>query len=81
MIEILECVKRHGERLDSQIAEETGVSIAEVRERAAGLAASGALVTCNLTRFDKGERIDAWVYRVSGYIPPAAPGRKAKAKA
>lgn len=78
MIEILECVKRHGERLDSQIAEETGVSVAEVRERAAGLAASGALVTCNLTRFDNGERIDAWVYRVSGYIPPAAPGRKAK---
>jgi transcription initiation factor IIE alpha subunit len=78
LIEILECVKRHGERLDSQIAEETGVSVAEVRERAAGLAASGALVTCNLTRFDNGERIDAWVYRVSGYIPPAAPGRKAK---
>ena len=77
--QILECLKKHGERLDSEIAAETGMPIALVRERAAGLAATGAVVTCNLTRFENGKRIDARLYRVSGYIPPAAPGRKAKA--
>jgi transcription initiation factor IIE alpha subunit len=80
LIEILQCLEKHGERLDSQIAEETGVPLAAVRERAAGLAATGALITCSVTRFTNGDRVDAWLYRRSGYIPPAAPGRKAKPK-
>jgi hypothetical protein len=33
-----------------------------------------------VTRFANGDRVDAWLYRRSGYIPPAAPGRKAKPK-
>lgn len=78
MPEILQCLKKYGERLDSQIAEETGVPLATVRERVADLAATGAVITCSVTRFDGDTRIDAWLYRVSGYIPPAAPGRKAK---
>lgn len=78
MTKILQCLKKHGERLDSEIAKETGMPLAAVREGAAGLAATGAVITCALTRFEKGKRIDAWLYRVSGYIPPAAPGRKAK---
>jgi len=78
LIDILQCLKKHGERLDSQIAEETGVPLETVRQRAAGLAATGAVITCNVTRFEKGVRVDGWLYRVSGYIPPAAPGRKAK---
>lgn len=53
----------------------------EVRQGAADLAATGAVVTCAVTRFEKGVRIDTWLYRVSGYIPPAAPGRKSKPKA
>lgn len=80
LIEILQCLKKHGERLDSAIAEETGLPLATVRECAAGLAATGEVITCSVTRFDKGERIDAWLYRVSGYMPPAAPGRKARPK-
>ena len=78
MIEILQCLKKYGQRLDSEIAKETGVPLATVRQRLAGLSATGAIITCNLTRFEKGKRIDAWLCRVSGYIPPAAPGRKAK---
>lgn len=80
LIEIMRCLEKHGERLDSEIAEETGVPLAAVRERASGLAATGALITCSVTRFANGNRIDAWLYRRSGYIPPAAPGRKAKPK-
>lgn len=81
MIEILQCLKKHGERLDSEIAAETGVPLAAVRQGAADLAATGALIACSITRFDAGNRVDGWMYRVSGYIPPAAPGRRAKPKA
>ncbi len=77
MSEVLECLKRHGQRLDSEIAKETGVPLATVRQRLAGLAASGAIITCNVTRFDNGKRIEALQCRVSGYVPPLAPGRKA----
>jgi hypothetical protein len=78
MIDILQCLKKHGQRLDLEIAKETGVPLAIVRERLAGLAATGAVITCNLTRFENGKSIEAWQCRVSGYVPPLAPGRKAK---
>ncbi len=78
LIEILQCLKKHGQRLDSEIAKETGMTLATVRQGVAGLAATGAIITCNLTRFENGKRIEGWLCRVSGYIPPAAPGRKAK---
>ena len=81
MTEVLQCLKKHGQRLDSEIAKETGMSVAAVRQRVAGLAATGAVVTCNLTRFENGKRTESWLCRVSGYIPPAAPGRKAKPSA
>ena len=79
MTEILECLTKHGQRLDSEIAEEIGLPLAKVRERLARLAASGEIITCNLTRFEKnGKRIEAVQCRISGYVPPLAPGRKAK---
>jgi DNA-binding IclR family transcriptional regulator len=79
MSEILECLKKHGQRLDVEIAEETGVPLATVRLRLAALAASGAIITCQVTRFDNGKRcIEALQCRVSGYVPPLAPGRKAR---
>jgi predicted ArsR family transcriptional regulator len=79
MIDVLECLKKYGQRLDLEIAKEVGVPLATVRLRLAGLAAEGAITTCSLTRFEHGKRIDAWQCRVSGYVPPRAPGRKAKA--
>jgi len=78
LIDILHCLKKHGERLDSDIAKEMGMPLATVRQRLADLAATGAVVTCNLTRFENGKRTEGWLCRVSGYIPPAAPGRKPK---
>lgn len=79
MIEILQCLTKYGQRLDLEIAKETGVPLATVRQGLAGLAATGAIIMCSLTRFENGQRIDAWQCRVSGYVPPMAPGRKAKA--
>ena len=81
MIETLQCLKKYGQRLDLEIAKEMGLPLATVRQRLAGLAASGAIITCTLTRFENGKQIDAWQCRVSGYVPPIAPGRKAKATA
>lgn len=80
MIDILECLRKYGQRLDLELARETGLPLATVRERLVALAASGAVITCSLTRFEKGKRVDAWQCRVSGYVPPAAAGRKATPK-
>ncbi len=78
MVETLQCLTKYGQRLDSEIAREMGMPIAIVRERLTALVASGAVIMCHLTRFEKGQRTEAWLCRVSGYIPAAAPGRKAK---
>ena len=79
VIEILQCLKKHGQRLDFEIAQETGVPLVTVRRRLAELTATGKVIMCNLTRFENGKPIDAWQCRVSGYVPPVAPGRKSKA--
>ena len=78
MSAVLDCLKKHGQRLDSELAKETGVPIAKVRQRLAELSATGAIITCNLTRFEHGKRIDELVCRMSGWVPPPAPGRKTK---
>jgi DNA-binding IclR family transcriptional regulator len=75
-VEVLECLQKYGQRLDVEIAKETGLPLATVRTHLVSLAASGAVVTCNLSRFDKGRRMDALQCRVAGYVPPRAPGRK-----
>ena len=78
MQEILEYLKHSGERLDSEIAAATGLSLANVRLRVTDLHARGAVMVCRSIRYKDGKEIDAMLCRVSGYIPPAAPGRKAK---
>jgi DNA-binding IclR family transcriptional regulator len=78
LTEILHCLKKHGQRLDSELATETGVPLAKVRQLLAELSATGAIITCNQTRFEHGKRIDALLCRMSGWVPSPAPGRKAK---
>ena len=78
IVEVLECLKKYGQRLDSEIAKEVEMPLSTVRERLSSLAATGAVITCILTRFEDGKKIDAWQCRVSGYVPPLAPGRKPK---
>ena len=75
---ILQCLMKHGQRLDAELARETGVPIAKVRQRLAELAATGAIITCSLTRFEHGKRVDGLLCRMSGWVPPPAAGRKAK---
>jgi predicted ArsR family transcriptional regulator len=79
--DVLQCLKKYGQRLDLEIAKELGLPLVQVRQRLSALAATGAIITCTLTRYEAGKQIDAWQCRVSGYVPPVAPGRKAKATA
>jgi DNA-binding MarR family transcriptional regulator len=81
MQEILQYLKHNGERLDSEIAAATGISLANVRRGVTDLSARGDVMVCRSIRFKDGKEIDAMLCRVSGYIPPAAPGRKPKSKA
>jgi transcription initiation factor IIE alpha subunit len=81
VVEVLECLRKYGQRLDLEIAKETGVPLESVRESLSALASAGTVIMCTLTRFEKGKRIDAWQCRISGYVPPLAPGRKAVPKA
>src|SRR5215471_16506560 len=76
VIETLRCLKKYGQRLDLEIAREMRVPLATVRRQLVDLAAKREIVMCDVTRFDNGKRIDAWQCRVSGYVPPPAPGRK-----
>ncbi len=80
MQDILEYLKNSGERLDSEIAAATGISIANVRQRVTALQARGAVMLCRSIRYQDGKEIEGILCRVSGYIPPAAPGRKSKAQ-
>jgi predicted ArsR family transcriptional regulator len=49
--DVLQCLEKHGQRLDLEIAEETRVPLAAVRERLSELSAAGAVVMCRLTRY------------------------------
>ena len=80
MNDILQYLKAHGERLDTDIAEATGHTLAKVRAQLAELASRGEIMVCHSTKFEKGKKIEGISCRVAGFIPPAAPGRKSKSQ-
>jgi len=77
---IMQYLKTHGERLDFEIAAAMDMPLSSVREQVTALQATGAVITFNLIRFRDGVRQEAWVCRVSGYIPRPAPGPKEKSQ-
>lgn len=81
MTETLECLKRYGQRLDLEIAKETRLSLATVRQHLTALADRREAIVCKTIQFENGRQMEAWQGRVSGFVPPAAPGRKPKSKA
>jgi hypothetical protein len=72
----MQCLKKHGQRLDSEIAAETGIPLAKVRTFLSHLSARGEISQCRVTRFNGNEKIEGALCRVAGYIPPKTPGRK-----
>ena len=80
MKEILQYLIKHGERLDTDIAEATGISLATVRLQLAELVAKCEVVACHSIRFKNDKKIEGTIYRIAGYTPPASPGRKSSSR-
>lgn len=80
MKEILKYLKANGDRLDTEIAEAMGISLAKARHQLSALSTDGEIMTCNTIRFEKGIRIEGLSCRLSGHVPKASPGRKSKAQ-
>ena len=78
---ILKYLKKHGQRLDREIAEATGIPLPKVRTALSDLSERGEISRCSVTRFSDGERIEGMLCRLSGTIPAATPGRKPGAPA
>ena len=77
---ILQYLKKHGQKLDLEIAAATGISLPNVRNSLSDLSARGEISKCSVTRFNNGKPVQAVQCRISGYVPPPAPGRKVGAK-
>ncbi len=75
---ILQHLKKHGESLDIDIAEAAGMSLDMTRTCLAQLSARGEIMAYHSTRFESGEKIEGMRCRLAGFIPPPAPGRRAK---
>jgi len=75
---VLEHLKKFGQPLDSEIAAGTGIPLPNVRSALSELVERGEIAGCKVTRFTDGKPVEAMLCRVSGYIPPAAPGPKKK---
>jgi len=74
---ILQYMKKHGQKLDREIAKDTGISLIKVRLTIAELQSIKEVSSCNVINFEDGVAAEGILCRFSGYIPPAAPGRKA----
>lgn len=79
MQDILQYLKTHGERLDAEISEATGIPLESVCLSLAELSARGEVIMCRTTRYLDGNKIEGMLCRVAGYVPQASPGRKPKA--
>lgn len=73
---VLEHLKKFGQLLDSEIAIGTGIPLPKVRSALAELVERGEIARCKVTRFTDGKPVEAMLCRISGYVPPAAPGPK-----
>jgi DNA-binding Lrp family transcriptional regulator len=78
MNEIIQYLKINGERLDAEIAEAVGISLAKVRIELSELTARGEVMSYYSTKFENGKKIEGIRCRIAGFIPKAAPGRKSK---
>ena len=73
---ILQYMKKHGQKLDREIAQDTGIALPQVRIAISKLQSSKAVFSCSVINYEGGLAVEGILCRISGYIPPAAPGRK-----
>src|SRR5204862_7859552 len=60
MTETLECLKKHGQRLDLEIAKEMRLPLATVRQHLTALADRREAIVCKTIQFRKGRQFEAW---------------------
>jgi transcription initiation factor IIE alpha subunit len=68
---ILKFLKKHGESLDTDIAEAVGISLAKVHVLLSQLSASGQVVSYHSIRLEDGIKIEGMRYRVTGVLKEA----------
>lgn len=73
---VLQHLKKFGQLLDSEISASTKIPLEQVREAIEELSQRGEISRCSVTRFKNGKPVEGVQCRISGYYPPAAPGRK-----
>lgn len=73
---VLQHLKKFGQLLDREIAEATGIPLPKVLAALSDLSERGQISKCSVTRYTEGKPVEATLCRISGYIPPQAPGRK-----
>lgn len=78
---ILQYMKKHGQKLDRKIAKDTGIALPQVLVTITALQNIKAISSCNVINFEGGVAVEGMLCRISGYTPPAAPGRKANVQA
>ena len=66
MNEILQYLKKHGEKLDIEIAVATGISLTNVRLQLSELATKGEIMTCQLTRYEQDKTVEGISCRIAG---------------
>jgi transcription initiation factor IIE alpha subunit len=77
---IINCLKTHGQLLDHEISEETGIPLPMVRNSLSDLSERGEISHCSVTRFKSGKPIKGSLCRITGYSPSWSTSRKAVAK-
>jgi len=78
---ILQYLHKHGQRMDTEIAEATGIPLLKVRTSLSDMSERGEISRCSVTRFNDGKPVEGILCRIAGSIPPSTPGRKPGAKA
>lgn len=76
---ILQYLKRHGQKVDWEIAAAIDIPLESVRATLTKLSERGEISRCSVTRFLDGKPVEGMLCRIAGTIPPKAPGRKPSA--
>ena len=73
---VFQHLKKFGQLLDTEISASTKIPLKQVRTAIAELSEQGEISQCSVTKYEDGKPIQGIQCRISGYCPPAAPGRK-----
>lgn len=77
---IINCLKEHGQLLDREISEETGIPLSDVRYSLSDLSERGEISRCSVTRYSHGKPVESSLCRITGFAPSFSTNRRVAAK-